>query len=269
MKEAKRKIMTTKCFVNVVEKWRLYNHPSMPIFTLTLDWRNWRNMVKNAPVSSATVQVSADSRAQSDASSLNQFLACVFLKDAYSWPVKMSFTTTNSSPWSVDGAFFVTFETTSQNRHASFHFMICGNFAIYTRMSFDALVNVGVLASDLRICYSWYGIVVIRNPTIIRYHRWMLPVCNKRDKDSLEIILDAWNGFNSVPLRESNWYLTTRACMVGGVVQEHHRSTARLLIIGWWIQSTSSSWISNGVHDVILRNVLQSISGKLFNCLHD
>lgn len=68
--------------------------------------------------SSANIRAITNSGAQSDFWSLEHFLACEFTKEDLT-PVKMSFTTVNSSPLPVNVAFFAKIQATSQKGHTT------------------------------------------------------------------------------------------------------------------------------------------------------
>ena len=126
---------------------RLREHPSIPLTITKIDRQSGARSASMTPP--AKIQALADSGAQSDLWSLRDYLAHGFLESEL-LPVRMALTTASQAPLSVEGAFFAKIEAKSRNGETSACRAMIYVSSSVTGMylSFDSMVNLGILSSD-------------------------------------------------------------------------------------------------------------------------
>ncbi|XP_048589654.1 uncharacterized protein LOC125573262 [Nematostella vectensis] len=133
-------------------EWRraqLRDHPRTNI-TISLDTPSASGATsrpRDHPV--AQISAVADTGAQSDLWSLEEFLACGFSRDELQ-PVNLSLSAANRSPIAIDGAFFAKLSTAPPNGEAT-----CCRSMVYVSssvramyLSYESLLNLGLLSTD-------------------------------------------------------------------------------------------------------------------------
>ena len=129
---------------------RLRDHPKVHI-TISLDKSAWWHKKKGdgpataSPID-ATITAVADSGAQSDLWSLDEYLAHGFSRSDLA-PVKMTFTAANRSPIPIEGAFFATIGTQSASGvRKTCRSMIYVSSAVRTMyLSYESMLNLGII----------------------------------------------------------------------------------------------------------------------------
>ena len=129
---------------------RLRDHPRASI-TISVDIpANSRGTKNNqGPTIEAKISAIADTGAQSDLWSLQEFLACGFSRDDLH-PVSLSLSAANRSPIAIEGAFLAKLTTTSRSGAAvSCHSMVYVSSSVQAMyLSYESLLNLGLLSSD-------------------------------------------------------------------------------------------------------------------------
>ena len=129
---------------------RIRDHPKVQI-TISLDksaW--WHKKQSDGPATAspidATITAVADSGAQSDLWSLDEYLAHGFSRDDLA-PVKMAFSAANRSPIPIEGAFFATIGTQSVSGiRKTCRSMVYVSSAVRTMyLSYESMLNLGIL----------------------------------------------------------------------------------------------------------------------------
>ena len=129
---------------------RLRDHPRVPI-SISIDKHPTSKNRGDIQTSNSPANVSAiaDTGAQSDLWSLDEFVACGFSRDDLH-PVSLSLSAANRSPISIDGAFFARLTTVTRNGEAvstrSMVYVSSRVRAMY--LSYDTLLNLGLLSTD-------------------------------------------------------------------------------------------------------------------------
>ncbi|KAK3734273.1 hypothetical protein QZH41_004413 [Actinostola sp. cb2023] len=129
---------------------RLKDHPRVSI-TISINKPEDSRDSSHNQLSSDQTQISAiaDTGAQSDLWSLEEFLACGFSRDELH-PVSLSLSAANRSPIAIEGAFFAQLTTTHHCRKVvstrSMVYVSSSVRAMY--LSYESLLNLGLLSKD-------------------------------------------------------------------------------------------------------------------------
>ncbi|KAJ8335347.1 hypothetical protein SKAU_G00386890 [Synaphobranchus kaupii] len=134
-------------------EWRrakLRDHPRA-LITISVDMpvRQSDSTSDRGSVDKARVSAVADTGAQSDLWSLEEFLACGFSRDDLR-PVRLSMSAANRSPIAIEGAFFARLSTASSGGGVtscrSIVYVSSSVRAMY--LSYESLLNLGLLSKD-------------------------------------------------------------------------------------------------------------------------
>ncbi|KAJ8359136.1 hypothetical protein SKAU_G00156610 [Synaphobranchus kaupii] len=134
-------------------EWRrakLRDHPRA-LITISVDMpvRQSDSTSDRGSVDKARVSAVADTGAQSDLWSLEEFLACGFPRDDLR-PVRLSMSAANRSPIAIEGAFFARLSTASSGGGVtscrSMVYVSSSVRAMY--LSYESLLNLGLLSKD-------------------------------------------------------------------------------------------------------------------------
>eukprot|EP00794_Sanderia_malayensis_P000859 gene859-151_t len=122
------------------------DHPRLPI-TISLD-QPTTIADKHHRIQVTTTAI-ADTGAQSDLWSLDEYLSCGFLRDDLT-PVKLSLAAANRSPISLEGAFFAKLSVTLRNGQttSSRSMVYVSNSVRALYLSYETLLNLGLLSQN-------------------------------------------------------------------------------------------------------------------------
>uniref|UniRef100_A0A1A7ZYR7 ribonuclease H n=1 Tax=Nothobranchius furzeri TaxID=105023 RepID=A0A1A7ZYR7_NOTFU len=140
-------------------EWRrakLRDHPRVPISIQIDDKVRFTSRAgARCPAAEATVSAIADTGAQSDLWSLEEFLACGFARSDLH-PVVLNLSAANSSPIDIEGALFAKLSTTAPGGEVvSCHAMIYVSRSVHAMyLSYDSLLSLGLLPSGFPSCTS-------------------------------------------------------------------------------------------------------------------
>ena len=142
---------------------RLRNHPRVSI-SVSLA-RTDKCQDPAAEDKHAKVSAIADTGAQSDLWSLNEFLACGFSREDLH-PISLSMSAANHSRIPIEGAFFAKLAMQSENGQiASCHSMVYVSGAVEAMyLSYESLLNLGLLSRSFPSISTWdEGLTAISN----------------------------------------------------------------------------------------------------------
>ncbi|CAB4034007.1 Hypothetical predicted protein, partial [Paramuricea clavata] len=129
---------------------RLLDHPRVKVTISVAKSADTRiTSPSHASGRDTVVSAVADTGAQSDLWSLDDFLACGFSRDELR-PVSLSLSAANRSPISIEGAFFAKITTIPHSGNVmSCHSMVYVSSSVQAMyLSYETLLNLGLLAND-------------------------------------------------------------------------------------------------------------------------